>query len=590
MNLKNAVKTLSLHKKKTKTQQLATPWSNAADSEIPVNDYPRPQFRRSDWTCLNGRWQYAFTDTRSRPSRFDGTILVPFSPESVLSGVGRQLKPNEYLWYRRTFPVQAAEPGTRLLLHFQAVDQICCVWVNGKYQGTHYGGYLPFTFDITDDVSPGSNSIILRINDSSDTGWMSRGKQKLHPGGMFYTAQSGIWQTVWLESVPEAYIQDVRITPDLDNSSVCFRFFTAAAADPCPKKVSIYSDGELIYSGETQTDSLTAVLDDVRPWSPEDPFLYDVHFTMGIDEADSYFAMRKISVGRDEQNIPRIFLNNSPYFQNGVLDQGYWPDGLYTAPCDDALIQDILSMKEAGFNMIRKHIKVESLRWYYHCDRLGMLVWQDMVNGGGRTFMPLMCYLPTLIPGITYHLKDSLHPLFSRQDRQGREHWLKECAQTVAHLYNCPCIVMWVPFNEGWGQFNSLGVTDLIRSLDPSRLIDHASGWYDQKGGDVKSVHNYFRNLYVQTEERPFVLSEYGGITCAVPGHMYSSQSYGYQKCQSAEEFKAAYRDIQNRIQALEKEGLCAAVYTQLSDVEEEINGIWTYDRMVNKLKSEEPL
>lgn len=585
MNIKNAVKAISLHKKKSETQQLATPWSSAADTAIPLNDYPRPQFRRSGWTCLNGRWQYAFTDTKERPSRFDGTILVPYSPESALSGVGRQLKPDKYLWYRRSFSIDMANPSARLLLHFQAVDQVCSVWVNGKYQGTHYGGYLPFTFDITDAVNSDSNSIILRVKDSSDAGWMSRGKQRLHPGGMFYTAQSGIWQTVWLETVPNAYLQDVRITPNLEDSSVRFHFFTARAPESCTKKVEIFSEGTLIYSGETQEDTLTVILDDVRPWCPEDPYLYDVRFTLGDDVADSYFAMRKISVGKDEQNIPRIFLNNKPYFQNGVLDQGYWPDGLYTPPCDDALIQDIRSMKDAGFNMIRKHIKVESLRWYYHCDRLGMLVWQDMVNGGGRTFMPLMCYLPTLIPGITYHLKDSLHPLFSRQDKRGREHWLKECAQTVALLYNCPCIVMWVPFNEGWGQFDALGATELIRSLDPTRLIDHASGWYDQKGGDVKSVHNYFRNLSVQTEERPFVLSEYGGITCAIPGHMYSTQSYGYQKCQSADEFKAAYHDIQDRIQALEKEGLCAAVYTQVSDVEEEINGIWTYDRKVNKLE-----
>lgn len=588
MNLKNAAAVIFSKHRKEAPSNLSTPWStqakNAGTAPKYSHDYPRPQFQRSDWTCLNGYWDYAITDSGKRPSSFDGKILVPFSPEAALSGVSRQLLPGSFLWYRRTFRLASFSSEQRCLLHFGAVDQVCSLWINGIYQGSHNGGYLPFTFDITKALRKGSNSIMLKVRDDSDKGWMSQGKQTLRPKGMFYTAQSGIWQTVWLETVPLAYLKEVKITPDFDHSSVHFHFLTEPAACSLSKHVEIFFDGELLYSGDTAGSSLTASLDVLHPWSPETPDLYDVLFSMGEDHAAGYFVMRKISVEKDADNIPRIFLNNMPYFQNGVLDQGYWPDGLYTPPTDDAMVYDIKAMKKAGFNMIRKHIKIEPLRWYYHCDRLGMLVWQDMVNGCGRPFMPLMCYLPTLFPSIASKLKDSLYPLFKRQNKKGRDHWLLECRSTVEHLYNCPCIVLWVPFNEGWGQFDSLKAAETIRRLDPSRLIDHASGWFDQGGGDIKSVHNYFRPLTVKAERRPFVISEYGGITCRIPGHLYSSQSYGYQKSQTAAEFKEAFLKLQEQIYSLEKKGLCAAVYTQVSDVEEEINGILTYDRKINKL------
>lgn len=581
MKIKNALATFQFHKKETTPRQLSTPFGHSLDPKHIWDEYPRPQLKRKEWVNLNGYWDYAFTASNQRPLKFDGKILVPFSPESQLSGVGRQLTPKEFLWYHRTFSLSQLPRNQRLLLHFGAVDQDCTIFLNGKQIGSHQGGYLPFSIEITGYSRIGSNTLWIKVQDESDMSCKSRGKQKLKASGMFYTAQSGIWQTVWMEWVPRNYIRSIKITPDLDQESVLLDMYTT---NPVPKVITIYEGGRRLCSVTTARQSCRIPLEKPHPWTPEYPFLYRFTVNAGEDEVSSYFAMRKFSTGTDESGIPRLFLNNQPYFQNGVLDQGYWSDGLYTAPSDEAFIFDIATMKNLGFNMIRKHLKIEPLRWYYHCDRMGMIVWQDMVNGGGRSFMTFLCYLPTALPFVTTRFKDHFYPLFSRSSKNGRKQWLKECRETIELLYNSPCIALWTAFNEGWGQFDARKVADKIRLWDPTRLIDHASGWYDQGCGDIRSVHNYFRPLKVVTEDRPFVISEYGGYTCQIPEHSYSENSYGYRSCHSMEELSGNFQYIQAYVRQLEKEGLAAAVYTQLSDVEEEVNGLLTYDRRVKKV------
>lgn len=594
-------------KKKKRTYELQTVWSEQAASEAVPKEYPRPQMQRSEWICLNGHWHYAFTKKGNRPENFDGRILVPFAPESSRSGVGKKLHPGEYLWYFRSVEIPEVPKGKRLLLHFGAVDERCIVWWNGKLLGGHRGGYLSFTFDVTEQLHEGKNTIWVRVQDDTDKGQAARGKQTLAPEGMFYTAVSGIWQTVWLEWVPENYIENIKITPRFDEGEVKLELTMTEPLDvavlvsgrwssylhqiPASSFVAAERGAEgrcSVYAGE-QIEKVMATtvitLPEVHVWSPEDPFLYDLVIRAGEDTIRSYFALRKFSTGHDKNGIARLFLNNKPYFVNGVLDQGYWPESLYTPPCDEAMVFDITKMKELGFNMLRKHVKIEPMRWYYHCDRIGMLVWQDMVNGGGPLDLKRLCYLPTVLPPAGTQVKDSHYSFFARTDKQARAQWLEECIAAVMQLYNCPCIGMWVPFNEGWGQFDALRVTKKIKREDPTRLVDHASGWFDQGGGDIRSVHNYFRPLRVQKGRRPFVLSEYGGYSCPVPGHMYASVSYGYRSYQNVEKFAEAFVQLQKQIRALEQEGLAGAVYTQVCDVEEEINGLYTYDRKICKVK-----
>lgn len=592
---------------------LTTVWSEHTESAKPLAQYPRPQLRRNDWLCLNGYWHYAFTEKGIRPERFDGRILVPFSPETARSGVRRRLEPEQYLWYFRTVDLPKVPEGRRILLHFGAVDERCVVWWNGKLLGSHRNGYLPFSFDVTGLIREGKNTIWVRVQDDTDSGGACCGKQSLLPKGMFYTAQSGIWQTVWLEAVPENFIEDVKITPLFDTGEVRLELSLTQAqelqvlirgrdstylhrvgADEFTYVEHRYAEKVDCSVNGHETQRAAAVvqiaLPEVCPWSPEEPFLYEMRLTAGKDCVDSYFAMRKFSVGRDEGGCPRLLLNNRPYFFNGVLDQGYWPESLYTPPSDEAMVFDIKKMRELGFNMMRKHVKIEPMRWYYHCDRLGMIVWQDMINGGGKPDLKKLCYLPTAVPSVTRRIRDDNYRFFGRTDRRERERWEEECLEMVRQLYNCPCIAMWVPFNEGWGQFDALRITERIRSLDPTRLIDHASGWFDQGGGDVRSVHNYFRPLRVSgdgAKKRPFVLSEYGGLTCPVRGHTCAKEVYGYRSCGMTADFTKAFWELQKKIHALEKDGLCAAVYTQVSDVEEEINGLYTYDRKKCKILGE---
>ena len=591
MRLLDAVSTLKPKKhEKTTVSRMTTIWSEQIDPGSVLPEYPRPQFRRENWICLNGPWDYTFTKKNKRPERPDGQILVPFSPECIRSGVSRQLLPGEYLWYFRFVYLNTIPENQRLLLHFGAVDQSCSVWWNGHLLGKHENGYLSFSFDVTDYLQEGNNTLWVRVQDDSDSGSQSRGKQSLKPHGMFYTAQSGIWQTVWMEWVPEKRIEKLKITPLYDEGSVRLEITLTQPQDMEIRMLwNRDSYCHYVEKEDFPADQNTFVRDirlpDFRPWSPEDPFLYEVQLITETDTVHSYFAMRKFSLGLDEKQQPKLFLNNQPYFFNGVLDQGYWPESLYTAPSDEALVFDIRSMKELGFNMIRKHVKVEPMRWYYHCDRLGMVVWQDMVNGGGKPLLPLVCYLPNLFPPVTTRVRDNLYWFFSRTSKKARRKWEEEAMELIDQLYNVPCIGLWVLFNEGWGQFDSLRLTEKIHLADPGRLVDHASGWFDQGGGDVKSAHNYFRPLRVRTEQRPFILSEYGGHSCPVDGHLYSSNSFGYHTYKDTMEFTAAWQSLQKKIRELQGKGLAGAVYTQLSDVEEETNGLYTYDRKVCKVE-----
>ncbi|NLI54673.1 MAG: glycoside hydrolase family 2 [Clostridiales bacterium] len=560
---------------------MRTKWGQTLDREHILPEYPRPQFRRNNCVILNGEWEYAVTGASAQipPERFDGVILVPFSPESELSGVGYTLKPNECLWYRKMLEAPLGYDANMedLLLHFGAVDQFAEVRLNGITLLHHAGGYLPFTAVLSDAlVSGAANELLVRVRDETDASCWSRGKQSSRPGGIWYTPQSGIWQTVWLERVPKRRIESLRITPLYDQSAIELVVWTNCAGEG-----TIH-----LLGAETPFSSGVPVrlpMARFTPWSPEQPKLYDISLSMERDHVESYFAMRKFSVGKDEQGTPRLFLNNEPYFHNGVLDQGYWPDGLYTAPSDEAMAYDIELMKSMGFNMLRKHIKVEPLRWYYHCDRLGMLVWQDMINGGGQYGSGAIS-LP-LVFGNAH--PDSDYAYFSREDVRGREAYTRELQEMVLLLYNAPCIAMWVPFNEGWGQFDANKAVAAVRALDNTRTIDHASGWHDQKGGDVKSLHVYFKPYRFKRDAqgRAVVLSEFGGYAYRVEGHSFSEKEFGYKRLRSCESLMANYERLYRReIIPAKAKGLCAAVYTQLSDVEQETNGFVTYDREEVKL------
>lgn len=568
------------------TEAMLTPWGEALDREHPLPEYPRPQLRRNSYLNLNGIWEYAITKTAEKPAAMQGEIVVPFSPETPLSGVGHILQPDEYLWYRRSVTLpEGFFRGGRLLLHFGAVDQCCTVWVNGRKAGSHTGGYLPFALDVTELIEGDAFTLELRVTDPTDTGFLSRGKQRLKNTGIWYTPQSGIWQTVWMECVPENYLRSLRITPKPEENAVHIRL---EADDPAMAAVTICRDGGIIAEGQTDENgesTLTIPAEELRLWSPENPFLYDAAITLtGGDKVESYFGMRAFGIGKDEKGLPRLLLNGKPYFQNGLLDQGYWSDGYYTAPSDEALIHDIAEMKRLGFNMLRKHIKVEPLRWYYHCDRLGMLVWQDMMNGG-ESYSPLSIYV---FSNLGLRVKDDRYRYFSRSDEAGRTHYYEELGQMIDLLYNTVSLALWVPFNEGWGQFDALKAAEFIRKRDDTRPIDHASGWYDQGGGDIKSIHWYFRPYHHKQppkEQRPICLTEYGGYNCAVPGHCWGEGAeFGYKKIADPAEFNRAFQKLmEKQIIPAKERGLAAAVYTQVSDVEGERNGLLTYDRKVCK-------
>ncbi len=552
-----------------------TVWTDAVDLNNPLPEYPRPQLARRGWMSLNGPWDYAINDSTRFPREFDGQIIVPFSPETGLSGVKRGIKSGEYLWYRREIIVPPAFSGKRIILHFGAVDQTAVVWVNSSQVINHTGGYLPFEADVTEAIEDGVMLITVRVSDDTEKGGHTRGKQKTRRGGIWYTPQSGIWQSVWMEAVPECYVKNLRVTPLFDQGSV------EIAAEIVGEEPAYAG-----FNGRSYLLPAEIPVPDFEAWSPENPRLYGFTVTCGEDEVQSYFAMRKFSVEQDERGVPRLFLNNRPYFQNGVLDQGYWPDGLYTAPTDEAMIYDISAAKAMGFNMLRKHIKVEPLRWYYHCDRLGMLVWQDMPNGGG-SYNAAVVSAP-LVTGV--HIKDGAYALFARGDKEARAEFRAELAEMVRHLYNCPCVAMWVIFNEGWGQFDAADMLELVRSIDKTRPIDHASGWHDQGVGQVKSEHVYFRRYSFKPDKkgRAVLLSEFGGYGHRVLGHCFGNKDFGYKKFEMPAQLEIAIEELyQGQIGPARLQGLSAAVYTQLADVEDELNGLLTYDRKVAKIAPE---
>ncbi len=639
MQWKDAIANIHKEHSKDTLIPLYTPWGDkikeSKDYDYILQEYPRPQFKRDNYTMLNGAWEYCIvsnTVTSVHPGtafQADGLIRVPFSPEALLSDVNRLLTPDEYLWYQRTLSFSQEECAwkellkKRCILHFDAVDTQADVYINGQFIVSHQGGYLPFTADITDYISEDSVLLQVRVKDESDTSYHTRGKQTLKRGGMFYTAQSGIWQSVWYEWVPENYITDYRITPDYDRGEVTVTLYSAKAfanveCHIAAPNCSVSADGiraafessgcqsssqensenttkiavpfhvnTTMESGLCRTTIILSFPEkNFQAWTPETPYLYPLAIEADEENITSYFAMRSFTVEPDQQGIPRFHLNHKPYFLHGLLDQGYWSDGLMTAPCDEAFIYDIQLAKERRFNMLRKHIKIEPLRWYFHCDRLGMIVWQDMVNGGSTYHMLWTCYMPTVLSFTGTCIKDNLYKLFSRSSKEGRAEWEQECMHTVEHLYNVPSLAVWVPFNEGWGQFDAARIARQIKEKDPTRPIDHASGWFDQKGGDFRSVHNYFRPLSIKLDEkRAFVISEYGGYACHIEGHSSVERIFGYKKYNTPEEMSEAYyKMIHQQLLPLEAKGLSGAVYTQLSDIEEEVNGLVTYDRKVVKL------
>ena len=565
----------------------------------PLAEYPRPAMRRDSCEILNGPWQYAITQTAEYPAAWQGSILVPYSPEAPASGVNRTLQPGQWLHYHRLFAPPAGEGG-RVLLHFGAVDYACAVQVNGHLAGGHRGGYWPFTLDITDLLNgTGRNSLWVAVQDPTGHSTQARGKQTLKPGGMFYPAQSGIWQTVWLERVPDNYIQTLTVTPDYDARTVTVRVHTAKPGGAVNLWAMVRAGGVTIAedwgSDEADQDgevTLNIPEEHFFPWSPDTPFLYDL--TVGTNQGEeaefdtvhSYFALRKWSCAPDAHGVLRFCLNDKPILLNGLLDQGYWPEGLYTPPSDAAVERELSEVKALGFNLLRKHAKIEPQRWYYHCDRLGLIVWQDIVNGGSAYNLWFVTYLTNVLQPLLRRFPDgkAAYSLLSRAKPAGREEYAHELADTVQALRCHPCIACWVPFNEGWGQFDAGKAVQALRALDGTRLVDEASGWFDQGGGDVHSLHNYFYPLRIRPQKRTVALSEYGGIAWPMPGHEPPRKTYGYGTAKDRQELTARYKKLQLKtvLPQLEK-GLSALVYTQLTDVEDEVNGLFTYDRAAVK-------
>lgn len=592
---------------------LMTTWGEelaANHDAVPLARHPRPQFARSRTYLLNGWWRYAFVEaedaadaweTAEPPARMDGPIRVPFSPEATLSGVKRQLQPNELLWYRRRLAHVQLAADERCILHFDGVDYACAVYLGGQLLGTHMGAYQPFSFDVTDQLRECPATLELCVYDPSDTGTQLRGKQRLDNDGMWYTAQSGIWQPVWLEVVPATHIDDLRMIANPDTKIIRFKVWLEGQ-DTLSIDVLSASGKQVGHVESTPAAGVGVVTLEVpvahpRLWSPESPYLYRLNLTYGADEVKSYCAFRVVGIEEDEQGVPRLCLNHKPVFCRGLLDQGYWPDGLMTPPSDDAMVFDLRYAKDHGFNMVRKHIKVESERWYWHCDRLGILVWQDMPSGGDRPIDKYAVNNPTLFRRTWHSMRDDLP---QNQEKLGagdpayRDEWMDNMGNTISRLSNHPCVVTWVLFNESWGQFDAPIATQLAWRLDPSRPVISCSGWYDQGAGDFHAVHNYFRKIHMFPDpyaggrnrhgSRAQVMSEFGGLNWGVEGHLSLSHVYGYAQYDTLEAWRAALRELLAQADSLEAKGLSGYVYTQVSDVEGETNGLLTYDRKVDKL------
>jgi hypothetical protein len=547
------------------TGPLMTRWAAEVNPSHPLAEYPRPQLIRTQWLNLNGLWEYAILPAGDdAPSDYHGHILVPFPIESALSGVMRRLDASSALWYRRTLAVPQSWRGQRVRLHFGAVDWSAQVWVNDHEVGRHSGGFSRFSLDITDELHwDGTNRLVVRVTDPTE-GDQPRGKQSLKPEGIFYTPTSGIWQTVWLEPVPGVCIDGLRLTPDLDRELLRVRVAVNSLAEDLVVEAVALADGQEVgrASGIANGEFMVPV-NKARPWAPADPFLYDLHVELKqkdrpLDRVESYFGMRTVGVGQGVDGFARIALNNEFVFQLGTLDQGFWPDGIYTAPTDDALRSDLEFLKQVGFNLTRKHVKVEPDRWYYWCDKLGLLVWQDMPSG------------------------DNASP-------EGRRHYETELLHMVEDLYNHPSIIVWVLFNEGWGQYDTERLAQTLKRTDPSRLVNSASGWTDMRVGDLSDLHSYPGPDCLEPElRRASVLGEFGGLGLPVSGHAWSTKCWGYLMVDSREELNARYARLFHQVWALhDLRGLSAAIYTQTTDVETECNGLLTYDRAVCKFDLE---
>ena len=559
--------------------KIKTSWGEQLDPKNVLPEYPRPIMERNDWKNLNGLWKYAITPKGTpAPAAYQGDILVPFAVESSLSGVGKMINEKEELWYQRTFDVPSAWRGKQILLHFGAVDWKAEVWVNDVKVGEHTGGFTPFYFDITSVLNKGNNDLVVKVWDPSDRGEQPRGKQIANPHGIWYTPVTGIWQTVWLEPVATQYITNLKTTPDIDNNSV--KVEVAANTTSADKvEVKVFDGKNLVAKGAALNGVPVelAMPANAKLWSPDSPFLYNMEVTLykdgkAIDQVKSYTAMRKYSIRKGQNGITRLQLNNKDYFQFGPLDQGWWPDGLYTAPTDEALVYDLKKTKDFGYNMVRKHVKVESARWYTHCDQLGLIVWQDMPNGG---------------PSPQWQARNYFNGREVIRSAASEANYRKEWKEIIDCLYSYPSIAVWVPFNEAWGQFKTPEIVAWTKEYDPSRLVNPASGGNHYTCGDILDLHHYpGPNMFLYDPRRATVLGEYGGIGLVVEGNTWvnDKKNWGYVKFNTSDEVTNEYIKYGKHLLELIRKGFSAAVYTQTTDVEGEINGLMTYDRKVIKM------
>ncbi len=558
--------------------KIKTAWADKLDPQNILAEYPRPIMERQDWKNLNGLWDYAITDLgNASPTKYDGKILVPFAAESSLSGVMKTVGASKDLWYNTTFTVPSNWKSKDILLHFGAVDWKTEVWVNDVLVGSHTGGYTPFSFNITPFLNKSSQKITVKVWDPTDEGPQPRGKQVNTPNSIWYTPVTGIWQTVWLEPVAKQHIGSIKTIPNIDEKFISITPEIVGGNTGDLVEITVIASGNVISSSKAAIgETLEIPIKDAKLWSPESPFLYQTKIKLIskgkiVDEVKSYFAMRKLSTGKDKDGIVRIQLNNKPYFQFGTLDQGWWPDGLYTAPSDEALKYDIIKTKEMGFNMIRKHVKVEPARWYTHCDEIGMLVWQDMPNGDVSPNWQDRGY---------FNGKELV------RTAESEAIYKKEWKEIMDYLYSYPSIAVWVPFNEAWGQFKTVEITEWTKAHDPSRLVNPASGGNHYKTGDMIDIHHYPTPvLEMNGADWVTVLGEYGGIGLPIKEHLWNNdKNWGYINLKSSEETTAEYVKYANQLKELVKKGISAAVYTQTTDVEGEINGFMTYDRKIDKL------
>jgi len=563
--------------------QIVTRWAHDVDPKNPLPKYPRPQLKRKEWLNLNGLWDYVILPKEDKFVRkFKGKILVPFCLESALSGVGMKLIPEQKLWYHRTFKIPESWKGKKILLHFGAVDWETRIWINKKIVGTHKGGFIPFYFEISNFLKNSEeNDLILSVWDPTDKGHQEIGKQSLKPKIITYTSVSGIWQTVWLEPVSETYIENLKMVPNIDKETLNL---TVNLVDPFPNDLihaTIYNaNNQIIIDQNMRKKEMVFKLQSPKLWSPDSPYLYNIIVEIKrnntiIDKVESYFGMRKISLSKNKTGIKRLELNNKTLFQYGTLDQGYWPDGLYTAPTDEALRYDIEITKELGFNLIRKHVKIEPARWYYHCDKIGILVWQDMPNGEHWSLLN--------------HLKMKFinEKRFKGKRKDiAKKGYYKNLELMIELLYNSPSLIVWIPFNEGWGQFDTERVVDKIQKLDPSRLINNASGWFDKGVGDIRDIHNCpYPKMPKKIRGRAAVVGETGGLGLEIKNHIWKfKRKFVYRNFKDSESLLKKYEIIISKLKTLIKTGLSAAVYIQITDIEHEINGLITYDREIIKI------